>query len=54
MNEIEKLNGVCYLLINQCIETNAETLTITQKGVTRFGKKLGDWEIIVRKKKGKK
>jgi len=49
--ELQKLNMVCFYLIKQCEETNAEEMKIEQKNVTNKGEKLGDWEIIVRKKK---
>jgi hypothetical protein len=45
-----KLDAICFWLIQQCIETEAETMTINQKNVKREGQELGDWEIIVRKK----
>ncbi|MEW6126702.1 MAG: hypothetical protein AB1757_06665 [Acidobacteriota bacterium] len=50
MNEVEKLNAICFWLIKQCAETAAETMTITQEQVYNGEKQLGDWEIIVRKK----
>lgn len=49
--EIQKLNMCGYYFIKICRETNAEELTHTLEGVTFEGKQLGDWEIIVRKKK---
>ena len=49
-NEIEKMNAVCFWLIGQCLETNAEKMKITQDKVTFHGEDIGDWEIIVRKK----
>jgi hypothetical protein len=50
MNELEKLNAICFWLINECVATNAETMTVTQNGVHIKKKQIGDWEIIVRKK----
>jgi len=47
--EMEKLNGICYWLIQKCRETNAEIMTIGQDGVVHKGEKWGDWEITVRK-----
>lgn len=57
MEEMEKrdavglINVICFWLIKQCNETNAETMTITQEGVFAQNgeEKLGDWEIIVKK-----
>ena len=49
MTEVETLNAICYWLIKQCTETNAETMTINQKVVNHLGTQLGDWEIIVRR-----
>jgi len=49
MTEIEKMNGMCFWLINQCIQTNAETMTIQQDNVWRKGKALGSWKITVEK-----
>lgn len=57
MYEMEKrdavglLNTLCYWLIKQCVETNAETMTITQEGFfSKNGEERhGDWEIIVKK-----
>lgn len=50
MNEQEKLNAICFWLIEQCAKTNATTMTVTQENVTKLGENLGDWEIIVKKK----
>ena len=49
MNEIEKQQAICLLLIDQCRKTNAEEMRVEQKGVTKEGEAIGDWEIIVRK-----
>ena len=49
MNEIEKLNAICFILIGKCIDTNADEMNIEQKNVTRLGKILGDWKISVKK-----
>lgn len=51
MNEAETLNAICFWLIKVCRETNANEMKVTQKKVNFLGKDLGDWEIIVRKKK---
>lgn len=51
MNEQDKLNKICFWLINCCRETNAETTKITQEKVTYLGKSIGDWEIVIKKKK---
>lgn len=54
MNEIEKVNMCCAYLIKQCVETNATSMKIEQKGFhqeTEHGRKeLGDWEVVVRRK----
>jgi hypothetical protein len=50
MDEVEKLNAICFWLIKKCRETNADTMTITQENVTYLKEPLGNWEIIVRKK----
>lgn len=50
MDETQKLNAYCFALIKICRETNAEKMTVTQKNVTYLKEKIGDWEIIVRKK----
>lgn len=50
MTEVEKLNAYCFALIGLCRETEATSLKIEQKNVTYKEEKLGDWEIIVRKK----
>lgn len=49
MTEVEKMNAVCFWLINVCREANAETLTVTQKGVMHLGKDVGNWEVTVKK-----
>jgi hypothetical protein len=51
MNEVEKLNAICFWLISQCLDTGAETMTIKQENVYNDQGKHGDWEIIVRRKK---
>ena len=48
--ELKKLNTICFYLIHQCIGTNATKMTIKQDNVTVKKKKVGDWEIIVKKK----
>lgn len=55
MIEMEKrdavglINTICYWLIKQCNETNAENMIITQEGMFRYSgeEKLGDWEIKI-------
>lgn len=54
MTELEKMNAICFALIHACRETNAEEMTLTQSGVHHKGEQLGDWEIIVRRKKAAK
>ncbi len=49
MNEIEKVNAMCFYLINQCLDTNAKTMKIKQENVTHLGKDVGTWEITVKK-----
>lgn len=55
MTPLEKVNMCCAYLIKQCVDTNAESMKIEQKGFhkeTEHGRQeLGDWEVIVRKKK---
>lgn len=51
MDAIQKMQMVCYWLIEQCIQTEAEEMKITQQNVTKGKENLGDWEIIVKKKK---
>ncbi len=43
-----KLQAVSCWFIKQCEDTNAKEMTVKQKGVTRFGKPLGVWEIKVK------
>ena len=43
-----------YHFINECVKTNADTLTLTINGVKREGIDYGDWEIKVKKIKPKK
>lgn len=54
MNEREKVNMCCAYLIKQCIETNATSMKIEQKGFHKMEgevkKELGDWEVVVRQK----
>lgn len=47
---LKKLNMMCFFLIEQCVNTNASQLTITQDNVKIKGQKVGNWEIIVKKK----
>ena len=49
MNEVEKLNGICFWLIKMVNETNAEEATMEYKNVMQFGKPLGDWQITIKK-----
>ena len=49
MKEVEIQKEVCLWLIKLCLDTNATKLTIIQSGVFKNKKKLGDWEIKVRK-----
>ena len=48
-SEATKLQTVCYWLIRQCMETNADEMVVHQKGVTKFKENIGDWEITVKK-----
>lgn len=49
---MEDLNTICFWLIKTlCVETNADEAKHTLTGVTYKGEDLGDYEIIVRKKK---
>lgn len=45
----DELISVCFLLINECIKTNATSMSIGQENVTKLGEKLGDWKITVEK-----
>ena len=47
--EAKMLNQVCFWLIKQCQDTNAEEMKITQENVTVDKKNIGDWEIQVKK-----
>ena len=47
--EVEMLNGICFWLIKQCRDTNAEKMTIKQDNVTEKGVNIGSWEIKVKK-----
>ena len=49
LNEVEKINAICFYLIDICIETNAEKLVLTQANVIKKKKKLGNWEITIKK-----
>jgi hypothetical protein len=49
MDQLEKLNAICYWLINRLLDTEAETMTITQTAVTKDKVVVGDFEIIVRR-----
>lgn len=50
MNEAEKVNAICFWLIKTlCIDTNADSARIEQKGFHDKTKVYGDYEIIVRK-----
>ena len=49
--QLEYLKKCCYYLIAVAHDTNSNKSTFTWKGVTFKDKKLGDWEIIVKKKK---
>lgn len=49
MTEMELLNACCYKLIGAMRETNAETMTLKQEGVTFKGENIGDYEVTVRK-----
>lgn len=53
MNEVEKLYAMAIWFVKTlCIDTNATRATYTLDGFRdREGKDLGDWEIVVRKKK---
>lgn len=37
----------CHLLINLCLETNADTLTMALKNVTRDGRPVGSWKLVL-------
>lgn len=52
--EIKMLNNICFWLINQCVDTNATTMKVTQENVTIEDKNVGSWEIKVTKLKIKK
>lgn len=43
----EKLNNILFLLIVECVQTNATTMTIRAQNVTKKGEQLGDWSLIV-------
>lgn len=49
MDQVEKLNAICYWLINRLLETEAETMTISQTGVTKDKVVVGDFEITVKR-----
>lgn len=48
-NHVDKLNAICYWLIKQLHETNAEIMTIKQEGVHNLHGTLGNYEIRVRR-----
>lgn len=50
-DRIETLNKICYWLIIQCIESGADEMVVGQEGFHKGKKQLGDWEIVVRRKK---
>lgn len=52
-NEIDKMNAVCWWLIEQMRKTNATKMKIEQKGIHRHGEMLGDFNIEVEKTKPK-
>lgn len=35
-------------LVKQCVDTNATELKNTLTGMTKFGEKIGDWQITVK------
>ena len=49
IDEIKKLQYICFWLIARCREANATRLKIQQKNVTHKGRKIGDWEILIKK-----
>lgn len=46
---MENINQIAFWLIAQCLKTDATSMTIEQKNLTKHGENLGDWEIIIRK-----
>jgi len=51
MEEVKKINIYCFALINLCLKQGATKLKLTQEGVTCRGKKLGNWELTIKKVK---
>lgn len=49
-SEQEKLKLVGLYLVSLCADVNATKSKYTMSGVTHRGKKIGDWEIIIKKK----
>jgi len=47
--KIEDVNTISYLLINECVEINADTMKRTLENVTNKGEALGTWQITVEK-----
>lgn len=49
ISEVDKLNAVCFWLIKQCNDTNADMMKVTQEGVSILGENIGNYEIVVNK-----
>ena len=47
--EIEKVDMCAKYLIKQLLDTNAKSMKIEQYGFNFNGKRLGDFEVIVKK-----
>lgn len=52
--EHEKNQAVGLYLVSLCKKFDTEKLKLAFEGVTLFGEKLGDWEVVVKKSKKKK
>ncbi len=49
LDEVQKINLICFYLIDQCEKTNAERMVVDQKNVVNGSKKFGNWRLTIEK-----